>query len=172
MELYLLCLLILWLHKLSEVSRKAVHAFALWICRTCMVSTPQSQEYYSESECTVRTPENYEEQCLLPSGPSKDHFSTTYGINRRSVLEDVPDFSVTTGLPHDIMHDLYEGVVPYELKLLINNCVTSGYFTIAELSDHISGRCKTWTMERGLDRSPWIISRPHTTTPTRLARRY
>ena len=58
--------------------------------------------------------------------------------NRRSVLEDVPDFSVTTGLPHDIMRDLYKGVVLYKLKLLTNHCVNSGYFTIAELNDRIS----------------------------------
>lgn len=58
--------------------------------------------------------------------------------NRRSALEDVPDFSVITGLPHDIMHDLYKGVVLYELKLLINHCVNSGYFTIAELNDRVS----------------------------------
>lgn len=41
-------------------------------------------------------------------------------------------------IPHDIMHDLYKGVVLYELKLLINHCVNSGYFTIAELNDCIS----------------------------------
>ena len=44
------------------------------------------------------------------------HYSTNFGINRRSVLEDVPAFSVVTGIPHDIMHDLFEGVVPFELS--------------------------------------------------------
>ena len=38
---------------------------------------------------------------------------------RTSVLEEAPGFSVVTGLPHDnIMHDLFEGVVHYEFKLL------------------------------------------------------
>ena len=41
------------------------------------------------------------------------------------------------GLPHDIMHDLYEGVVPYELKLLIRHCLQKAYFTIAELNQRI-----------------------------------
>ena len=36
------------------------------------------------------------------------------------------------------MHEFYKGVILYELKLLINHCVNSGYFTIAELNDRIS----------------------------------
>ena len=34
------------------------------------------------------------------------HHSTNSGINRRSILEDIPGFSVVSGLPHDIMHHL------------------------------------------------------------------
>ena len=86
----------------------------------------------------MRTPEDHEEECLLLCGPLNEHFLTTYGINRRSVLEDIPGFSVTTGLPHDIMHDVYEGVVPYKLKLLLCHCVQSGYFTIAQLNNRIT----------------------------------
>lgn len=51
-----------------------------------------------------------------------------------SILEELPGYSVINGLPHDIMHDLYEGIVPYELKLLICHCVQEGYFTIGELN--------------------------------------
>lgn len=39
-----------------------------------------------------------------------------------SVLEEAPGYSVINGLPHDMMHDLYEGIVPYELKLLLQHC--------------------------------------------------
>ena len=30
-----------------------------------------------------------------------------------SVLEEAPGYSVINGLPHDMMHDLYEGIVPF-----------------------------------------------------------
>ena len=43
-----------------------------------------------------------------------------YGINRRSVLEDVPGFSVVTSLPHDIMHDLFEGIAKKELNAVMD----------------------------------------------------
>ena len=35
------------------------------------------------------------------------------------------------------MHDLFEGIVPYELKLLLRHCVQSKYFTIGELNARI-----------------------------------
>ena len=66
--------------------------------------------------------EHFMEAELL-HGPLLSHFSTSYGINRQSILMDIPGFSVISSLPHDIMHDLFEGVVPYELKLLIRHCV-------------------------------------------------
>jgi len=48
------------------------------------------------------------------------HYSTTYGINYCSVLESLSFFSVAEGaMVPDIMHDILEGVLPLELKLLI-----------------------------------------------------
>lgn len=32
------------------------------------------------------------------------------------------------------MHDLFEGIVTYEMKLLLCHCVPSKYFTIGELN--------------------------------------
>lgn len=89
-------------------------SFALRICRSCMITTDQSQLCVTEDSCQLRSPETHFEQCRLLEGPLKSHYSTNFGINRCSVLEDVPGFSVATSLPHDIMHDLFEGVVPYE----------------------------------------------------------
>ena len=85
-------------------------SFALRVCRSCMTTTQQMKAAFVESSCTLRTPETYLEQCLLLTGPLCNHYSTTFGINRLSILEELPGFSVINGLPHDIMHDLFEGV--------------------------------------------------------------
>lgn len=69
--------------------------------------------------------EQHEVQCEYLNGPLHSHFSVNFGINRRSILEDVPGFSVATGIPHDVMPDLFEGAVPLELKLLLVHCVES-----------------------------------------------
>lgn len=98
-------------------------SFALRICRGCMITRELSQKSFLESDCVLRTAESHFEQCALLAGPLSAHHSTSYGINRLSILEEIPGFSVTNGLPHDIMHDLFEGVVPYQMRLLICHCV-------------------------------------------------
>lgn len=65
----------------------------------------------------------------------KQHFSIIHGINRLSILEEVPGFSVVNGILHDILHDMYEGVVPYEVKLLLHHCIQSKYFTLKVLNE-------------------------------------
>lgn len=114
-------------------------SFSLRICRSCMITLPQVKECLVESSCLLRTPATHFEQCSLLLGPLHEHYSTSFGIKRLSKLEEVPSFSVINGVPHDIMHDLYEGVVPYELKLLLRHCVHAKYFTIEELNERIEG---------------------------------
>ena len=47
--------------------------------------------------------------------------SVTYGINCASILMNTHHFDVTKCLPYDIMHILFKGVVPYQLKLLLQD---------------------------------------------------
>ena len=102
-----------------------------------MITTDDAQDTFCESECELRTPELHLDQCQLSS--ESNEMSTWFGINRTSILEEVPGFSVVTGLPHDIMHDLFEGFVHYELKLLLSYCVRQQkYFTIKDLNHRIS----------------------------------
>lgn len=56
-----------------------------------------------------------------------------------SILEEIPGFSVINGLPHDLMHDIFEGIVPYELKCLLAQCVMKKYFDMSELNQRILG---------------------------------
>ena len=49
----------------------------------------------------------------------RDGLSTTYGVNRRSVLHNVKYFDACKCFPEDVMHILLEGVVPYETKFLL-----------------------------------------------------
>ena len=55
--------------------------------------------------------------------------SVEHGINRVSSLDTLSYFSLI-----DIMHDLYEGVVPHEMKLLVNHCNSEAYFDLDTLN--------------------------------------
>ena len=41
------------------------------------------------------------------------------------------------GLLPDIMHDILEGVLPYEAKLVLQHCIDADYFSFATLSNNL-----------------------------------
>lgn len=72
----------------------------------------------------MRTPDTYDYHCSLLRGDLDKENSITYGIRCRSALNRINDFHVVDHLPQDIMHVLFEGVVPYELSLLLTDLLT------------------------------------------------
>lgn len=114
---------------------KGSMSFAYRICRSCLATTEQIQSSFLESDFELRTAEKHQQHLDDIIGSSSN--SVEHGINRSSELDQIPNFSVTQNLPHDIMHDLFEGVVPYEMKLLLTRLVDAKYFTIAILNDRL-----------------------------------
>lgn len=97
-----------------------------------------AKECLLESDCQLRNAQTHFEQCDLLRGLLQEHYSTIFGVNQLSILKEIPGFSVVTGLSHDIMHGLFEGAVPYELKLLICHRVLSKFFTTEALNERIN----------------------------------
>lgn len=96
---------------------KESFSFALRICRSCMITKDNYKLVSKSSECALRTDSTHREQSELISGPLGEHYSKTYGINRRSILLDTPYYSMFDGgMPHDIMHDVFEGGVALEIS--------------------------------------------------------
>ena len=85
---------------------KLSFSFTFRFCRTCLVTTPSLASGYTDDIFEVRTTENHERHCALLNGPLCDHYSKTYGVNRRSSLLDLTMFG--GGLPHDATHDVLE----------------------------------------------------------------
>ena len=91
------------------------------------------------SDFTQWTPETYDYHCSLCDGPLAKEFSTMYGVTSESPLNELDHFHVVDQLPQDIMHVLLEGVIPYELTLILVYFVTGRrYFSIIQLSDCIT----------------------------------
>lgn len=64
--------------------------------------------------------------------------SVTYGIVFSSPLNNIRNFHVVEQLPQDIMHVLLEGVIPYEVCLMLTSFVVENkYFTSNLLNDRI-----------------------------------
>ncbi len=103
------------------------------ITSICLLRTSM-HVYIHIVQCKTLHPENTRELRL----PLFKEDSTTYGVNGSSPLNDIDNFHVIDHLPQDIMHVLFEGVVPYEITLLLKYFVLQKkFFTIVELNDCI-----------------------------------
>ena len=63
----------------------------------------------------------------------RNHISKTYGIAREPALNQLMYFNIIDGLVPDIMHDLLEGAVPYEVKCLLQTYIDDKLLTVDEL---------------------------------------
>lgn len=104
---------------------KESFSFARKFCRSCLTDKIKSQSHFRESQFVVRDPVSHSGICSRLRDPDGPSLSVEFGINRRSSLDSLSNFSVVENMPHDIMHDLFEGVVPYELKLFLRYCIAS-----------------------------------------------
>ncbi|XP_062863880.1 uncharacterized protein LOC134325564 [Trichomycterus rosablanca] len=104
--------------------------FAYSKCRHCECTFEDMQIYFDENNFVRRTLERHIRQCLEIDKASTDtlksSLKTTYGINRKSRLIDVPAFDLIRQTPQDIMHVIFEGVAPMEMKLVLKRLILSG----------------------------------------------
>lgn len=106
-------------------------------CRSCMATHALASSHFVTHMFSQRTPLNHKRHCDLLMGPLGAHHSSTYGINRWSILGDISNFSVVRNLPHDVMHDLLEGIVHDELTHLLNHCLSWKHFKLENLNERI-----------------------------------
>ena len=64
--------------------------------------------------------------------------SREFGINRKSLLMEIEYFDICSGvLLCDVMHDLFEGVLQYETKLMLIQFIEQRYFKLKNLNNYI-----------------------------------
>lgn len=99
--------------------------------------------------------------CTLLHSLDDTYHTTTYGINRRSPLNELDHYHVCDyGLPPDVMHDVLEGYLPYTLKLMLSHMIdTLKLFTLDKLNQAI----------RSIDYGYAVTARPQCLAPTALS---
>lgn len=67
-----------------------------------------------------RTRNDHNMHCdATESSSNRDYFSKSYGVDGRSILNQSKHFHVVDGLVPDLMHDIFEGVLPLVLSELL-----------------------------------------------------
>ena len=72
------------------------------------------------------------------NGALSSHISTIYGVVFQSILNTSKYFRVTDGLVMDIMHDVLEGILQYEVKELIKYLVSEKICSLDYINRRIS----------------------------------
>ncbi|XP_035805853.1 uncharacterized protein LOC111571121 isoform X1 [Amphiprion ocellaris] len=110
---------------------------ATYFCRFCLTSKDESQSVFTEDDPGIifRTKEIHAEHCAaLHENPM---LSSTFGVKKTCLLNTLHFFHTSDNYAVDIMHDLLEGVVQYELKLVFQYLVNQKYLSLESLSQRI-----------------------------------
>lgn len=116
-----------------------------YICRFCF---GQRSEFKSNEvrsgTFTPRTKETHAQDIqALRENPSLVH---SRGVKKQCALTaKLQNFHFVSGYPPDITHDLFEGIVPYELALCFDLWVKKKYISLAELNDSIKHFPYKWS---------------------------
>lgn len=89
-----------------------------------------------EDQCKLRTPTEHNQQCAEIEQDATNSLSVEYGINTTCILNGLKYFHTCNGaLIPDIMHDILEGGLQYEVKLMLNKLIYEDkYFTLEVLN--------------------------------------
>ena len=104
-------------------------------CRFCNCRKNELRENLAINNFVLRTKMGYENniQCL----ELNPNFSSLYGIKCNSCLHSLKFFHVTSGLPPDLTHDLFEGFAIDFISNIIKHCTLIQDFTLDELNEII-----------------------------------
>ena len=109
---------------------------AMHYCRLCMTDKAVCAVTCTEDGLTLRTAEQYSEQ--VKSVQEGTLVTKDCGIKGMCLLNALQYFHVTENVTVDIMHDLLEGIAPFELKLILFSFIyEKRYFTLELLNARI-----------------------------------
>jgi hypothetical protein len=114
-------------------------------CRTCDIKKSDFNRVKHERDCDLRDEEEHYERCRqlgvynLTHGQNDlatyRYWSQYWGVNRKSILCDIPDFKVTKCILQDPMHILLEGCLREEIHCLLHYLILEKkYITLNQLN--------------------------------------
>lgn len=104
-----------------------------YYCRFCTSSKTIMKTQTIEYSQSLRLSENYEE-----------HLASNLGVKEPCIWNKLPNFHIYENLCCDIMHDIFEGVLRYDMALIIFMLVDEGHFTV----ERLNSRIKYYTYDR------------------------
>lgn len=85
-------------------------------CRFCLIHFNDLNKFFVEDNLVLRNEANYKEHLNNVKKPDFNSFN----IVEECVFHELPYFHATRNVSVDVMHDVWEGVVPYDLAKILN----------------------------------------------------
>lgn len=98
-----------------------------YFCRFCKTHKNDTKFQITENEEILRNTDNYNNDCL----------SFSNGIKEVCIWHELPNFHITKNLSCDLMHDVLEGVLRYDMAQIIDHLIKKKYFSLEQLNERI-----------------------------------
>lgn len=96
-------------------------------CRICLISKLASRTETDEANFIYRNELNYD----------LDSTHKSHGVKEFCIWNLLPNFHVNKNISCDLMHDLLEGVLRYDMAFIINHLIKKKYFSLDLLNNRI-----------------------------------
>lgn len=104
-----------------------------YYCRICLADKNTTRTMCKQDDSKLRTTAHYEQLCLKIENEN----SNLFGIKYRSILNDLTYFKIFENLSADVMHDILEGIGPFEIKLFLKYVVKEKILTLDEINNRL-----------------------------------
>jgi len=91
-----------------------------YYCRICCTSKTEAQEVFDHNLMHIRSRPDYEQHLR----------QNKFGVQSECALNELQYFDFLNSPSVDIMHDLLEGVVPFEIKIVLQKLISLGCFSL------------------------------------------
>lgn len=119
-----------------------------YFCRLCISHRTVTRVEINSKKFIPRTTENYNVHCT----------ESTYGVKQKYIWNELTNFHVTSNVYCDLMHDMLEGVLRYDMAFLINDLIKKQYFDL----NHLNRRIKFFKFTKADRGSPMpLIKNDH-----------
>lgn len=98
-----------------------------YFCRVCLATKQICQVEVNQSEFILRNRENYDFHSS----------NTSHGVKELCIWNSLPNFHVTNNISCDMMHDVLEGILRYDMAFIINSLIKKKYFSLDHLNERI-----------------------------------
>lgn len=100
---------------------------AEYFCRFCITPRNLTKVETNSLNFISRTPTNYKVHCS----------ELTYGVKEMCIWNELKNFHVVKNVYCDLMHDIFEGVLRYDMAFVIDDLIKKKYFDLGRLNNRI-----------------------------------